>query len=164
MFSRIPSSATQTLRSKRLHVLLLGRLWNVLSHTALSPITESLWSPTNNIFLARHLHSLWNGSKYIFPAQFWRSWTVISFLSMLPRFIRLVLKLTQEARQICAECLYGEGPAPPWSPGCRMLSCLTGTEHCRKQGTGTVWLLVGGCFVCSPLPGLSWWDFFPEHA
>lgn len=33
-------------------------------------------------FLAWHLHSLWNGSKYIFPAQLWRSWAVISFLSL----------------------------------------------------------------------------------
>lgn len=51
-------------------------------------------------------------------------------LSMLPRFIRVVLKLKQKARQICTECLYREGPAPPWSAGCRILLDLVGTEHC----------------------------------
>lgn len=67
-------------------VLLLGKLWNVLSYSALSLTTKSPSSLTNICYyLIFNLPPTFPAEQeqiYIFPAQLWHSCAVIYFLSL----------------------------------------------------------------------------------
>lgn len=152
MFSRTPSSATQNLC---LHGLLLGSPWNVFNHCALSLVTESLWSPADNILVFSLTSS--------FPVEWEQIYipsTTLTFLgsnffplSVLPRFLRPGFE-TQKA-DVCRVSLAGRC--------CSSLACWLqdavefGEDPARQKQKHRHCVTAGGLCVL-------WWDLLLEHA